>query len=221
MTTKTPYIDLTPAADQGPVPQNFIVFWGDDPAAWSTCAIAGVTIPGLTQIDGNGFENKVDRKKVPGTNGVKLTHIGYDPADFVIRTKLWTGDQFADYAQSVVPVIRPAKKGAPPQPVEVHHPALTFWGVSACLVLKGGIPKPNKEETPDFYIVELHCIEYMPPGKVTVQTAKKSVADLGPGAVGEKVNALKAQQSPAAQNKNPYASYPDQQGAANQSIPGT
>lgn len=200
--------DLLPSLESLPVSGVELSSWIEDPAAWSTCTIGGVKIPGLSIVDGKGFDNRVDRQKIPGSNGQRLVHVGYDPADFTIRTRVWTKEQLNSYL-AVVTVVRPKKKGTPPTPVSVDHPTLTLWGVTSCLVLSGSMPKANQDESPQWYTIELRCIEFVPAGSGTTATASYDVANLGPGAVGEKVEQLKAQQSPAAQNRSPNTSYPD------------
>lgn len=203
------FLDLTPSIDSPPLSGTELVFWGEDPAAWHTCTISGVKIPGLSRIDGKGFDNRVDRQKIPGKNGQRLVHVGYDPADFVISTRIWTKAQLQSWF-SVVGAVRPAKKGTPPTPVTISHPALTLWGVTSCLVLSGGFPKPNADDgAPVFYTIDLKCIEFVPPSSSggTTSTAKYDVGKFLPGSALEAE--LRKQQSPATQNTGPSASFPD------------
>lgn len=200
--------DLLPSLESLPVSGVELSSWIEDPAAWSTCTIAGVKIPGLSSVDGKGFDNRVDRKKIPGSNGQRITQIGFDPADFTIRTRVWTKTQLNSYL-AVVSSVKPKKKGSLPDPVTIDHPALTLWGVTSCLVLSGSIPKANNEEAPQWYTIELHCIEQFGPKEaVTVKVPNFDVGTLLPSTELEK-RRMKEQQSPSAQNQGPNASYPD------------
>lgn len=105
--------DLTLAARASRVPgdqsPNAVPFWGEDPESWDTVIILGVRLPGICEVKGKGFHQRIDRKKSPGKNGCTYTHLGIEAAKFDLIIQLWTEQHLLDFAK-LIPLLKPRKK---------------------------------------------------------------------------------------------------------------
>lgn len=147
--------------------QSAIPFWGDDPDAWDTIFFAGEAAPGLAKVTGE-VKNRVDKKMLPGTNGAKMTHIGYEPAEVDVELRLWMPEQLKAFAD-LVKQLRPRRNSPPP--VTVNHPALALYEIRSAQMLSIGLPE--YDDHADCYRVKMKLREYVTSGnqKSKVKTA--------------------------------------------------
>ena len=139
---------------------------------WDTIHLAGVQMPGLSRIEGE-LKRMVDKKKAAGVNGVRVTHKGFDAAEFNIITRLWVQAHLTEF-QKIVAIFRP-KNGKAPKSVDCYSPALEILGITACEILSIGMPHHVGQGV---YEVTLKCIEWVPPKKVGVSTSKSAQPSL-------------------------------------------
>ena len=195
-----------------------VPFWGDEPKAYDSMFIASQLVPGLVRVTGKGYEQKIDRKTIPGHKGEKLTQIGQGPAEIDIDVALWTAKHLRDM-QGIVNIIQKAltdpdpdpndvpgykkhtKKGPPP--LEVYHPMLAFFNVTKLTFLRMSLPEDGDGD--GVWHIKLTAIQYVPaaaPVQV-LATQKLAIVTIPPkgseGAVADQAN---AQAKAAAQPSN-------------------
>jgi hypothetical protein len=140
---------------------------------WDTIHLAGIQMPGLSRIDGE-LKRMVDKKKASGVNGVRVTHKGFDAAEFTIVTRLWARTHLSEF-QKIVALFRP-KGSKAPKSVDCYSPALEILGITSVEILSIGFPHHVGQ---GIYEVTLKCIEWVPPKKVGVSTSKSAEPSLG------------------------------------------
>lgn len=186
-----PFEDFTGTQQGGtrdPVIVSTIPFWGDAPDSWNTLIMAGRRLPGIARVGGAAFDIRVDRATVPGVHGEKQTTLGREPCDPEIEVQLWTAAHLQAFVE-IVALFLPKSKTALPPPVDVIHPALAMFRVRAVRVMKCSFPE---EKEKDVFVVKMRCREFIRGSKGTKpKTDASSLERYGPGAVQERVNALK------------------------------
>ena len=118
-----------------------VPFWLDDPDSWDKPIVAGITMPGICDVDGTGLA-KLDKKTAPGSSGATLTYLGADPIDAHIICTIWTADQLATL-QQVVDKITPLPGKGRRKPIPVSHPLFQMHRVSQLFVSKIGMLKKS------------------------------------------------------------------------------
>lgn len=73
-----------------------VPFWGDSPRPYDSMRIGDYYVPGLVRISGKGYEQKLDRKSIPGHKGEKLTQLGRGVAEIDIDIAIWTAQHLED-----------------------------------------------------------------------------------------------------------------------------
>lgn len=84
------------AADPERVP-----FWSTSPEAWDTVIIEKQALPGLCRIDGEGFEQRVNKTKVRGRHGSSHRYVGKGNVDFTVDVLMWTQKHLETFARIV------------------------------------------------------------------------------------------------------------------------
>lgn len=166
-------------------------FWRDSPEVWERVELAGLPLPGICRVTGDGMRLKIDAKKAAGRHGANVAFLGQDAVSFTIEVKMWTQahlDAFEDIVLCAKPKAKykEAKqsklKGGAGQPrsgrvlvgydhtpLTVSHPALALFGISACIVESVSIPT---EQTPGLWTASLRCREFRPAEEVPVSLGK-------------------------------------------------
>ena len=155
----------------------------DNPQAWDTISVGGVTSPGVIPKGGvSGFkrEHEWDVKKGKGAAGATLTYVQRPPAKGSIKFYLVTPQHFSDWETFALQFkYDPTKKN--PQAVDVFHPALAQIDVKSCVTTALGTVQAEGDE--GLYAVTVELEEYFPPPKKSaVGTPSTSQANTNPNA---------------------------------------
>ncbi len=146
----------------------------DDPAVWNTVTIAGYQWPGDAWVTGKKG-NRIDGKRVAGTDNETLTTLGYDPGQIGLIITIVTAAEWSAFL-TLLSTFLP-RKGNRPSPFEVYHPLLAVYGIRS-LVMKD-LPIPRKSNgTNDILEVEIRCKEFSPKKTGAVATATSSLQNI-------------------------------------------
>jgi len=151
-------------------------WWGDYGAVWDVVRIAGIELPGVATVTGKGFEQKMDRRVIPGQKGKRFNHYGCDPADVEITLQLWEPEHL-DGLKRLISIIKPKNGKATAH--SIYHPALDLYQIRSVLVMSSSLPAMSHRGVME---VTLRCEEYVTPA----DASKSAVANVtqGPDAAG-------------------------------------
>lgn len=172
------FLDLSAGA-QARTKLEAMPFWGDSPRSWDVVVINGLRMPGLVKVTGRIAMRK-DRKVVPGTNGVRSTHLGYEPAEITFKLRMWTPDHWEAFETWLAPAVRPRPNTGAPKAYDIAHPALAVYGIKSVEFIDASLPYQSAD-APDVYEVDIKALEWnseLEAKAGTVNTNKKS-QDLG------------------------------------------
>ncbi len=79
--------------------------WAEYPELWDTVRLDGIPLPGLCELQGEGFQQKVQRAKSQGKHGSKHRYLGTSDVDFRITVRLWTEQDLAKFAEILARII--------------------------------------------------------------------------------------------------------------------
>lgn len=71
------------------------------PGDWDVCLLDGVALPGLAQVRGEGFEQRIHKVKSPGRHGATHRYLGNANVDFEVTVLLWTEEHLQRFAKLV------------------------------------------------------------------------------------------------------------------------
>lgn len=187
-------------------PVSGVPFWGDNGDAWDTIFFGGTEAPGLARVMG-AVKSRVDHKSLPGTNGMRTTHIGYEAAEVDVELRIWMPEHLSDWT-NLVRTLRP-RKGAP-KAITVSHPSLTMYDVRSVTVME--LSLPERDDGGDFYKIKMKLREYVPTGnqKAKVETTKFDLTTI-PHAINVGTGAAAA---PTPSQANASDPFPDITGGA-------
>lgn len=167
----------TPAfGSETPDPGAGVPFWDDDPDAWDTLTIGGVTVPGICNVSVNKRRD-LDVKKANGSDGVTTTDTGYGGAKVKITWKLWTADQWRD-RRRVLRLIDPAPGKLKDSAVAwtVGHPVFADRGISAIQIDSIDGPEGEGDGSRTYTI---NAVEFRPPPKKIATGTPTSASGAG------------------------------------------
>jgi len=147
-----------------------VAWWGDDPDAWDTVLLDGVSLPGVCRVDA-ALERKVDSTSPPGSDGGTVRDKGYGLAKFKVTVTLWTREHLAFWVR-LGPLLDPRRRGRERRPTRIEHPALAGINITQAYLtgvtaLRPAHPKGSMEATLSF-------IEFAPataPARSVTKTA--------------------------------------------------
>lgn len=149
---------------------------------WSLVTMTGPAgdvfmLPGISDVKGS-VAVAIDHKKVKGSNGTRLTVVGYKPSMFAIDVHIWTQPQWDAFC-AVLISLWTATKDIPNarEPLQVAYPFLPAYGVHVAVIEEIGFPRDGR--VPGEKIVSFKMFESVPPKK----TSKKVTKTIGPSVV--------------------------------------
>lgn len=137
-----------------------VPFWLDNPDAWDKPVVAGITMPGICEVDGTGLA-KLDRKSAPGSSGATLTYLGADPIEASITVTIWTKEHLATL-QQVLDKITPLPGKGTRQPVTVSHPKFSMARVTRLFVSKIGMLKKSSRLRGGAMDLTINFVQHFP-----------------------------------------------------------
>lgn len=127
---------------------------------WDTVKIGDYQLPGLCEIPDLKSERDVHTQKSAETDGAKKLWRGYKSAEFTIRVRMWTKEQFSKLDEVLAKIwSRPDKKE--PEAMPISHPQCTRLGIKQVLVV--GVLGVTKGSAPGEFVQTLKISEYRPP----------------------------------------------------------
>jgi hypothetical protein len=151
-------------------------WWEDSGDVWDTVRIAGITLPGVATVSGKGFEQRTDRRVIPGQKGKRMTTFGCDPADIEIELQLWEPEHL-EGLKALIAVIKPRDGKA--QAVSIYHPGLDLYQIRSVLVLSATVPTMKRSVMG----VTIRCVEHVAETKSAPVAKVVQKADV-PGSMG-------------------------------------
>lgn len=126
-----------------------VPYWGTQPDAYDTVVIAGLPLPGLCSVKGEGFEMRHEKKRPPGKHGATVKFIANEPTKFSIHV-LMTEEAHLRTFERLVPLFKPtAKPTAATKKTTKHSNTFNyaFAGI-APIALPGNTQTPNYSLVP-------------------------------------------------------------------------
>ncbi len=135
----------------------------DDPAEFDIIEINGQVCPGICELSGWKRPTEWDVKKGKGTKGGTATLSQLPPAKGSVKFKLWTPQQFEDWADFRKNFkYDPTKKTI--NAVDVFHPSLAEIDIVSVVTESIGAVEP---EGKGLFSITVELLEYLPPPKKT------------------------------------------------------
>lgn len=154
---------------------------------FDTVYFGAAPTPGVAEVSVTKTRS-MDKKKGAGTDGARITLHGVDPAEFDIRVRIWTPEQweaiktlksllFVAAYKSTTSTVAASVSSGPGAPAtattlkttkttavtfDVSHPTLAFHKIKAVQVV--AVNGPEAGASPQDKIVTFRCIEFLPPG---------------------------------------------------------
>lgn len=118
--------------------------------------IAGRRSPGIADLSRAGSPRTWDERKGYGLSGATSIFRGVRLSHFVLKLRLYTSEQFAEWASFSVLVQKPPV-GERPRQLEIWHPILEDLGITACGVEDVSQPVQTADGE---WTIEIALIEY-------------------------------------------------------------
>lgn len=146
---------------------------------WHFVVIAGRRTPGVCDVSDAERTYKWDVKSGPGTQGETATYQGFGLAKFKIRLRMWTPEQIAEWDE-LRPLLKYDAGRKSVEAVDVTYPSLTDQDIFAAVVESIGALHVDA----GLATVEIGCIEYRPPPRVSATKTPSTVGKAQAGAAG-------------------------------------
>ena len=153
----------------------------DHPEAFDTVRIAGVPTPGVATISGLSLEMGWDVQDASGSSGASLARKGRKLSKFTIQLHLVRDvgagiDQFAEWYDSFLPMLRSCFDGKQSVGLDCEHPDLQALDINSVVIEKIG---QLQHDGTGGATVDIACIQFAPPKKVSTAGPSKSKGSEG------------------------------------------
>jgi len=150
----------------------------DHPEIFETVTIAGVTWSGIATIGGLAYEMGWDIKDADGENGASLSRKGRKLSTFTIRFDMIYDpiaelDQFEEWYNTWVPLLKSCFVGADPVGLVIQHPDAQALELDSVVVEKIGQVQRDPVDYGLGY-VDVSLIQYAPAREVSTSGPAKS-----------------------------------------------
>jgi len=164
----------------------------DFPDAFETVTIAGVTWSGTTEITGLAYEMGWDVQQADGKNGATVTRKGRVLATpsirfDIVRDPVLGIDQFSEWYDTWVPLLKSCFVGEEPVGLTVEHPDAQALECDSVLVSKIGQIVRDAEDYGHGY-ADVSLIQFAPAKSVSTKGASGSKGTSGGGGGGPDPN---------------------------------
>lgn len=145
---------------------------------WDTLVLDNTGYAFLVDVDGKGFERKIDARHSAGREGAHLRWKGWPPRDFTVTVTCWLPEHFLAL-DAFVRVLAPQGGDATRRAAyhEVYHPALAQVGITQCVVKSATLLKRAAQGR---YEQRFEFVEYSPPrtsARSATRTPTAAIAD--------------------------------------------
>jgi hypothetical protein len=145
---------------------------GADAAAWNTCDLGRVRIPGIVTVSAEKGRD-VDFKKAKGQDGGTTQDNGATQGKVTIDVILPRESHWDEW-QRILPAIDPVKVGGVKKPLEISHPEPNSRGIrSVYVTMIRGMP-PTARGGKRF---QIECLEWFPAPKTTKGAKKGAIPE--------------------------------------------
>lgn len=121
--------------------------------------LAGQRTPGLAEIIGAGSPRQWDEARGPGLSGARLRFRGLRLSRFMIRIRLFTTQDFADW-EAFRSVVQRPPLGERPRAIDIVHPITTDAGINSVVV--EDVSQMTQTDDGE-WTIEIKLIEHRPP----------------------------------------------------------
>ncbi len=81
-------------------------FWGDEPGLYDTVRFGkNILLPGVCSVEGNAFQQRIQRDETPGLHGASLKQLGRKQCKIRITVQMWTREHLDSFAR-LVPLLK-------------------------------------------------------------------------------------------------------------------
>jgi hypothetical protein len=122
--------------------------------------IAGKRTPGLCDVVGAGSPRAWDERRGYGLSGSTVVFRGTRLADFTLRLRLYTVDDWSAWAEFKPTVLRPPA-GERARALDIVHPQLAEVEIAACVIKD--VKAPVKTSPEGEWTIEIMCQEFRRP----------------------------------------------------------
>lgn len=126
--------------------------------------------PGIAKVTGAALLYRWDKRQGYGLAGAFPVYFGEDLPDFVIELRLYTSQDWVDWAAWKPLVVKPPKS-IRPKALAIYHPWLAEVQIGACTIKKVHQPEPD-DETGGF-LIAIECMKWRKP---TIALSKPDAA---------------------------------------------
>lgn len=129
----------------------------DEPEAWDTLVIGGLSFSGAFEFSGDLLTRKLDRRHSAGRDGARIRDRGYDLATIKLNLRLWEPKHFVEL-EALVRLLFPrgadvARRAA----YACAHPALALAGITEVYARTMGA---LSQTSPTLWTTEIELVEY-------------------------------------------------------------
>jgi hypothetical protein len=118
--------------------------------------LAGRRSPGIAELERAGSPRTWDERKGFGLSGATTIFRGVRLAHFILKLRLYTSEQFAEWA-TFSEIVKKPPLGERPKQLEIWHPILEDLGITACGVEDVKQPVQTRDGE---WTIEIPLIEY-------------------------------------------------------------
>lgn len=123
--------------------------------AWDVVLLGGTVCPGVATVSGRA-PSGLDFQKPKGQKKTFTVDNGDPPVELEIKLEL-QADEFVQFREEVLPILRPRSKNGGRDPLSISHPIAEFFGVQNVTVDDIDVPSPRSGGT---CTITLNCLEW-------------------------------------------------------------
>lgn len=146
--------------------------------------------PGLARIHGAGSPRRWDQRQGYGLSGSFPVFFGNKLAEWEIELRLFTSEDWADWASWSQLVAKPPD-GTRPKALAIYHPWLAMLNIGACVVTDQLQPEEMGDETGG-YSITIKCLQWRKP-KIALSKPDAAKTNASTDPIDAKIEALTAQ----------------------------
>ena len=123
--------------------------------AWDVVVLGGSICPGVATVSARA-PSGLDFQKPKGQKKTFTVDNGDPPVEIEIKVEL-QADEFVQFRDKILPILRPRSKNGGRDPLSISHPIAEFFGVQNITVDDIDVPSPRSGGT---CTITLNCLEW-------------------------------------------------------------
>jgi len=151
----------------------------DEPDAWDTLDVGGVTFSGWFKFSGTALKRKLDRRHAPGRDGARVRDKGYDLAELTLTLRCIEPEHWREL-EALVALLFPRSADASRRDAhDCHHPALALAGITRVYATEMEVPDPDDKGAVN---VTIKLVEHRDLPRRNVSRTPRAAPDIGANA---------------------------------------